>query len=1178
MSKKHEPDNFEQMSIFGIMNLLDNTENTLSSDNISKIIDKLSDAKRRKESIEAKKRQQEERERREREAREEKERKEAHIREVTSMDLPLDWENVFDQDVRTQGVHADSISDGLMYSLSDLGRVDIEYISSITGEDYKTIICALKGSIYQNPETWGECFYKGWETSEEYLSGNMIRKWKAAKEADKEYNGYFSENIKAIEKVIPPTVATNDIYITLGSPWVPADIIDDFILHLFGDPFKHDRSRYNQAVIDRMMESWKTIHDEITGTWEIPCKSRYNDSVSVSNTYGTDKLEALYILEKTLNMQTIAVKDKICCATNASGVKRVINKAETAAAIEKQQKLIKEFQKWVWEDDARKERLERIFENKFSCIRRRIFDGSFLRFPDMSAQINLYPYQKDAVARIIFTPNTLLAHDVGAGKTYVMIAAAMEMRRMGLSEKNMFVVPNNIVGQWKNIFHEMYPSADILCVDPKSFAPSKRESILERIRDNDFDGIIIAYSCFEQIPLSKGYYQNLLIDEQKHIAEIAGKKNKATSRLKKKQAAVSKALSELSVAMDDLYNGVYFDELGITRLFVDEAHNFKNVPFETKTNNVLGINSTGSKRCQDMMDKVHMIQKKNDGKGVVLATGTPITNSITDAYIMQQYLQSGELGMLDLQSFDSWIGMFAERVTKFEVDVDTSTYRLATRFAKFHNLPELTSLLSSVADFHQVDESAGIPAFDGYNDALVSKTPAFAAYLADISTRADNVRKGRISRKDDNMLKITTDGRKAALDLRLVDPNAVFTYQSKVARCVENVADIYFRTTSRKSAQIIFCDASTPKAGFNIYTELKDRLVLHGVPESKIAFVHDAETETKRSLLFAKVRSGDIRILIGSTYKLGLGVNVQERLIALHHIDVPWRPADMTQREGRILRRGNTNSKVYIYRYITEGSFDAYSWQLLETKQRFISELLSGSLTERSGTDIADTVLDYAEVKALAVGNPLVKQRVEAANELTRYMALQSKLVESRIRLEKELLEMPGQIHNQIDLIEYCKQDLAFYTEWRKINPPVEDSKLKKEEAEKRKTLREFIGTAIREHVLETKEKTLISYRGFAIVLPANMTLEKPYVWLKKSGKYYVELGDTDIGNLIRIDNYLDSLGDHLGKLMLNLEKLREKEKDIRFELSKDESYTDQIETYKNKVKKLDKKLGVNKK
>lgn len=838
MSKKHEPDNFEQMSIFGIMNLLDNTENTLSSDDISKIIDKLSDAKRKRESIEAKKRRQEEREKREREAREAKERKEAHIREVTSMDLPLDWENVFNQDVRTQGVHADSISDGLMYSLSNLGRVDIEYISSITGEDYKTIICALKGSIYQNPETWGECFYKGWETSEEYLSGNMIRKWKAAKEADKEYNGYFAENIKAIEKVIPPTVATNDIYITLGSPWVPADVIDDFIEYLLGDWRRHWYSINDE-------KDFHTKHDELTGTWEIPFKSRCNHDVKVTRTYGTDRINALHILERTLNMKSVAVTDEVVCNTNSSGKKRVINQSETILAIEKQNKMIKAFQKWVWEDDARKERLERIFENNFSCIRRRIFDGSFLRFPDMSAQINLYPYQKDAVARIIFTPNTLLAHDVGAGKTYVMIAAAMEMRRMGLSEKNMFVVPNNIVGQWKNIFHEMYPSADILCVDPKSFAPSKRESVLERIRDNDFDGIIIAYSCFEQIPLSKGYYQNLLIDEQKHIAEIAGKKNKATSRLKKKQEAVSKALSELSVAMDDLYNGVYLDDLGITRLFVDEAHNFK---------------------------------------------------------------------------------------------------------------------------------------------------------------------------------------------------------------------------------------------------------------------------------------------------------------------------------------------KVYIYRYITEGSFDAYSWQLLETKQRFISELLSGSLTERSGTDIADTVLDYAEVKALAVGNPLVKQRVEAANELTRYMALQSKLVESRIRLEKELLEMLGQIHNQIDLIEYCKQDLAFYTEWRKINPPVEDSKLKKEEAEKRKTLREFIGTAIREHVLETKEKTLTSYRGFDIVLPANMTLEKPYVWLKKSGKYYVELGDTDIGNLIRIDNYLDSLEDHLSKLMLNLEKLREKEKDIRFELSKDESYTDQIETYKNKVKKLDKKLGVDKK
>lgn len=796
----------------------------------------------------------------------------------------------------------------------------------------------------------------------------------------------------------------------------------------------------------------------------------------------------------------------------------------------------------------------------------------------MSKSVNLYPYQKDAVARIIFTPNTLLAHDVGAGKTYVMIAAGQEMRRMGLSTKNMYVVPNNIVGQWKNIFSIMYPSAKLLCVDPKSFTPNKREEVLERIRDEDFDGVIIAYSCFEQIPLSKDYYIEELKEKKTLVSNLATQKGKATSKLKKKKEALEKALSEMTLAMDDMYNTIYFDELGITRLFVDEAHNFKNVPFETKANKVLGISSGGSKKCQDMMDKVHMVQKKNDGKGVVLATGTPITNSITDAYIMQQYLQSGELAMLDLQSFDAWIGMFAERSTEFEIDVDTSSYRLATRFAKFHNLPELTSLLSSIADFHQVDESAGIPMHDGYDDALISKTSAFASYLDDISQRADDVRQGRVSRKDDNMLKITTDGRKAALDLRLVDQTASFTYQSKVARCAENVADIYFKNSNSKATQLIFCDTSTPKNGFNIYDELKTGLVNLGVPETQIAYIHDAETELKRAQLFMKVRNGDIRILTGSTFKLGLGVNIQDKLIALHHIDVPWRPADMTQREGRILRQGNTNTDVYIYRYITEGSFDAYSWQLLETKQRFISDLLSGSLTERSGADIEDTVLDYAEVKALAVGNPLVKKRIEAANELTRYLTLQRKLVDSKIRMEKELLEIPGKLEHQKDLISKCEEDLSYYRVWKSANPPITDSKLKKDEAEKRKALREYITSAVRSYSLETKEKTLMTYRGFDIILPANMTLEKPYIWLKRQGKYYLELGDTEIGNLVRIDNYLDMLDEHLEKLKTGLSKLKEKEIELKAELSKDENFSEQIEKYKTEVEKIDKKLGVDKK
>lgn len=1118
----------------------------------------------------------EEQKERERKEKEEKERQEkAHIEQVTSMDLPMDWDNVFDTDERASGVHYDSIPDALIHCLSTLGCVDIEYIASITGQDYKTVINTLKGSIYQNPDTWEECFYKGWETSDEYLSGNLMRKWKAAKSANKKYKGYFKENMLAIEKVLPPSVAAEDIFVTLGSPWVPADVIDDFIEHLFGSPLQNwYGSTYQREVL---YERMKTIHDEVNGTWEIPEKSRYMRSVATNNTYGTARLGALYILEKTLNMKSVSVKDEVSCPTNKSGVKRVINKAETVAALEKQQRLIEEFQKWIWTDKARKERLEKIFENKYSSVRRRIFDGSFLTFPGMNQSIELYPYQKNAVARIIFTPNTLLAHDVGAGKTYIMIAAGQEMRRMGISKKNMYVVPNNIVGQWKNIFLEMYPNAKLLCIEPKTFTAAKREKVLQRIVDEDFDGIIIASSCFEEIPLSKDYYVSELEAKKKELNDIIQQKGKVTTRLTKKKKQIEEDLAKLVVSVEEASNKVYFDDLGITRLFVDEAHNYKNVPIETKVDKVLGISATGSKKCQDMMDKVHLVQKNNNGKGVVMSTGTPITNSITDIYVMQLYLQSGELALLDLQSFDSWVGMFAEKKTEFEIDVDTSSYRLATRFSKFHNLPELTALISTFADFHSVDEGFDIPECDGYSDSLIAKTDEFAEYLETISARAENVRKGHVSRTDDNMLKITTDGRKAALDMRLVDQTQCFTYQSKVARCAENVADIYFKTEVKKSTQLIFCDSSTPKDGFNIYDELKDRLLYLGVPREAIAYIHDAATERQRTALFKKVCKGEIRILIGSTFKLGLGVNVQEKLIAIHHIDIPWRPADMTQREGRILRQGNENDKVKIFRYITEGSFDAYSWQLLETKQRFISDLLSGSISERSGSDIEDTVLSYAEVKALAVGNPLVKERVETANELTKYLTLQRKLIETKSNLEKELLELPAKIDHQKELISECEDDWAYYSQWLKEHPQATDNKAKKDENEQRKVLREHIALAVQNNEMQENESVLMDFNGFELVLPAKMTLEKPYVWLKRTGKYYLELGSTEIGNLIRIENFLEGLGEHLEKLKAALKKHEKKQADIKAELAKNESYADEIEQCKAKIKKLDKELGVDK-
>ena len=1083
----------------------------------------------------------------------EKERHDRYVEEVTCMDLPLDWENAFATDSRAAGVHTESISDALIISLTNLGKVDIEYISQITGETCKTVIETLKGSIYQNPETWDKCFYKGWETADEYLTGNLKRKWKAAKKATKDFNGYFDANVEAIEKVIPPSIACEDIYVTLGSPWIPPDIIDKFIDELFcpcGDLYSN-------------FQNYSSVsHDDITGTWEIGFKSRFNRTKMATkneSTYGTKRINAMNLIEKTLNLRQIRVTDEV-------DGKRVVNNTEMALALEKQKKLIKEFRDWIWKDEKRKARLEAIYEEKFACVRKRCFDGSFLNFPTMSDEVKLYPYQKDAVARILFTPNTLLAHDVGSGKTYVMIAAGMEMRRMGISEKNLYVVPNNLVGQWKDIFLKMYPQANLLCVEPKSFKPEKRDDILKKIRDNDYDGVIIAYSCFDLINLSREFQQKEMESLLKSVSESLCNSLKSTSRLQEKRRKLREACDALRYALDFTEDEVYFDELGINTMFVDEAHNYKNLAVETKINNLLGLSKGGSKKCSQMFEKVQCVQKQNNGRGVVFATGTPITNSVTDAYVMQKYLQNGELALLDLQSFDSWVAMFAEKEDSFEIDVDTGNYRMATRLSKFHNLPELTNLIASFADFHSMTGAEGVPDFDGYTDALIPKTQGFQMYLDQISDRVDLIRNYRVPRTQDNMLKVTVDGRKAALDLRLAEPNAVFTYDSKVYRCAENVFDIYMKTYLQKSTQLIFCDVSTPKGTFNIYDELSRLLISMGVHEEEIAYVHDAETEKKRSELFRKTRNGDIRILLGSTFKLGLGVNVQDKLIALHHIDVPWRPADMIQREGRILRQGNTNPKVQIFRYITEGSFDAYSWQLLETKQRFISQLLSGSMMQRSGSDIDGTVLDYAEVKALAVGNPLIKKRVETANELEKYIALQGGVIANRERLRNELNAIPSQLADYRRISEEGIDDRDFY------------EKNKREyKKEQRRAIRKMIFDGVQNHIMNPIEKELLEYQGFKVILPANMLKEKPFIILKRTGRHHINLGDTEVGTIIRIDNYLDSLTEFIAGIEESADKLREKEKGITEELSKEESYTDKIKMLKKQLKNIDKKLGVTK-
>ncbi len=1105
----------------------------------------------------------------EREAKAEKERKEKeeqeeeHVRQVTAMEIPMDWDNSFYCDARATDVHAESIADGLVLSLTTLGMVDIEYISAVTGEDIVAVISALKGSIYQNPEKWDELFYKGWETQEEYLSGNLYRKWKAAKVANEKYKGYFEDNVKAIETILPAPLHHEDIYITLGSPWVPADVIDDFIEYLFGEA-PELKNKHTVSDRKRYSESLKVKHDEMTGSWDIPIKHRYYCSIGATVDYGTSKINALHILEKTLNMKTVAVYDTYDCPAALSGKRKELNKSETILAIEKQAKITEAFKNWVWQDEQRKERLEMIYENQYSCVRKRQFNGSFFSFPGMAPGEKLYPHQKNAVARILFTPNTLLAHDVGSGKTYTMIAAGMELKRMGLSKKNLFVVPNNLVGQWRAIYKKLYPAANIFCVEPRQYTPDKRKSVLENIRDRDYDGIIMAYSCFEQIPVSRDFIIKEYEDLKTEIDERLSEEGKATTNLKKKSKTISKLLGELAVKAISANDEVFFDELGISRLFVDEAHNYKNVPIDTKIDKVLGISSSGSAKCQDMLDKTRVVQKQNNGGGVVFATGTPVTNSITDAYIMQKYLQSGELAMLDLQSFDSWVGMFAERVSEFEVDVDTSNYRLATRFSKFHNLPELTSLLASIADFHQIDASAGIPEMDGYDDELIGQTDDLYNYLGDISMRAENVRRGLVSRTEDNMLKITSDGRKAALDMRLVKPVLPFTYQSKVSRCADRVFDIWMGTADKRSTQLVFCDSSTPKPGFNMYDELRRILIEKGVPEDEIAFVHDAETEKQREKMFSDVQKGIIRILVGSTFKLGLGVNVQDKLIAAHHLDVPWRPADMTQREGRILRQGNANPKVQIFRYITEGSFDAYSWQLLETKQRFICNLLSGSLTERSGSDIENTVLNYAEIKALAVGNPAVKKRIETANELTKFISLQKRAVQMKMQLEEELKDMPLKISEQELRIANCELDAELYK--RSFGEMDKD---------KREKIREGLYALINGNVMKPKERKAFTYQGFSVLLPSNMIKEKPFIYIQGNGRYYVELSESKTGCLIRIDNFLNGLEEHLMKLKNSLEQIHERKKAIELLLADHEDYSEQIERLKRELQILDNQLGV---
>lgn len=1125
-------------------------------------------------------------------ARREEAKHKAHVEKVTCMDLPMDWHNRYEKDERAD-VRFESISDAFMFCLDSFGEVDIEFIATITEKTCKEVINALKGTIYQNPLTWKECFYKGWETADDYLSGNIMYKYKVAKEENEKYLGYFDENIKALEVLISPDLATDEIYVTLGSPWVPSDIIDQFILHLVDlDPVNGE---YEIEAQEFLQPEYRVVHDSTTGIWEIPKKTRFRTAYQhgkYSNynycKYGTYRMDMLYLLENILNMKTLTIED----AVDDEGKKRVINKEETVQVLEKQDKLINEFKKWVWLDKDRSRRLRDAYCSRYGNVRKRVFDGSFLQFPDMNPNVHLFDYQKNAVARILFTKNTLLAHEVGSGKTYEMVAAGMELRRLGKSKKNLYVIPNNIMSSWKDIFYEMYPQANLLIVDNDNFNIKKRSETLQRIIDEDFDGILMTYSCFDRLSLSDRYYVDMYMEMLEKLKKAENMFN-GKSKIERKRLKIQKTIEELKNKMTKNIKEIAFDDLGINTLFVDEAHNYKNVEIQTNITRVLGVGG-GSAKGTGMMDKVHCVQRQNDGGRIVFATGTPITNSITDIFVMQKYLQNGELEFLGLQNFDAWAGMFARKTTDFEIDVDTNSYHLATRFAQFCNIPELTSILSSIADFHHVDRASNIPDFSGYTDSVKEGTEDFKEYLRDISNRADDVRQKRVNRFDDNLLKITSDGRKAALDMRLIDEAYGMDTESKVFRCAENVYEVYENTRSFKGTQLVFSDSSTPKAGFNLYDELKSLLVAMGIPEKQVAFIHDADTDTKRADLFEKMNSGDISVLIGSTFKMGLGVNVQERLKAIHHLDVPWRPADMVQREGRILRQGNKNDKVEIFRYITRGSFDAYSWQLLETKQRFISQILSGAVSQREGGDVDATVLNYAEVKALAVGDPRIKKRVELSNELDRVRILQQEVIDEKSSNQRELAGLPDKIRKQESLVSDIEKDFEFLCS--------ESEELAELGQKEKHSLRKQIFEACKTKTNLPYESVLCTYRGFEIVIPPGMKpvssvnkKEIPWIVVRRNSCYVVNI-ESESGITTRLDNLISDrnreqqkagkeaktdretrsgIEQALEEAKSKLETLEVRKTILSNSLKNTIDYSNQIKNLKRKLDELDAEMGV---
>lgn len=1067
---------------------------------------------------------------------------------------------------KTEITSVDNANDALIVSLSEKARVDITFMQKLCNMDMDKMLKDLEGEIFNVPE-YGEP--NQWVTADEYLSGNVREKLKIA-EHFAETDERFNVNVKYLKEVQPKDLNASEISVRLGSTWIPPEDIKVFIEYLLNP------SNYACQNIN-------VHYNEATSEWWIEGKNYDKYNIKATNTYGTGRASAYKIIEDSLNLKDTRIYDYY---EDENG-KRVaeLNKKETAIAQAKQEQIKLAFEEWIWKDPERRERLTKVYNERFNSIRPREYDGSHISFDGMNPEITLRKHQVNAIARILYGGNTLLAHEVGAGKTFEMVAAAMESKRLGLCNKSLFVVPNHIVEQFGQEFLQLYPSANVLVTTKKDFETANRKKFCSRIATGDYDAIIISHSQFEKIPMSVERQVAII---QKQIEDITlgiqDLKNNNGERFSIKQMEKTKKGLETRLAKlndtsrkDDV---VTFEELGVDRIFVDEAHYYKNQFLYTKMRNVGGIAQTEAQKSSDLFMKCRYLDELTGGKGVIFATGTPISNSMVELYTMQRYLQYGELEKRHLQQFDAWASTFGETVTAIELSPEGTGYRAKTRFAKFFNLPELMALFKEVADI-QTSEMLNLPVPKAnYHNVVIEPSEIQKELVKDLSERAEKIRNRMVDSSVDNMLKITNDGRKLALDQRLTNDMLEDFEHSKVATCADNIYSIWDKTSEDKSAQLVFCDLSTPHndGKFNVYDDLKTKLIDRGIPEEEIAFIHDANTDARKQELFNKVRRGQVRVLIGSTQKMGAGTNCQDRLIALHDLDCPWRPSDLIQRSGRIIRQGNKNPEVDIYRYVTEGTFDAYLYQLVENKQRFISQIMTSKTPVRFAEDIDETALSYAEIKALAAGNPDIIEKTELDTQVAKLKLLKQNYLSEKYALEDKVIKYyPNEIKRLENRIEDMKEDIKVFNNNNTPDNSFEKMNIKDTDFTERKEAGEKI-IEICKSMTNPEPLEIGEYKGFKIILSFDTMDRKFYASMKNNLSYKTELGSDPSGNITRIDNVLNGIETRLSSIENNLEDTKKNYESAKKEIEKPFPQEEELKTKSKRLDELNIKLNLNNK